>query len=139
MFSLVKNSLKSLVLITCFNHLATSWNVLALSEYTVLGLPLRAINRLKKLMNSFVVKFGVNSKCTALLRLHEKRSMSALDSFFILCGNIQDLHSMCLLLGRTSLLLTCLLVMVLVLVMDKVLHDVACSCNNCGDRFCELP
>ena len=82
MFSLVKNSLNSSVLITSFNYLAAAWNVLALSEYTVLGLPLRAVNRLKHLMNSFVVKFGVNSKCTALLRLHEKRSMYALDSFF---------------------------------------------------------
>ena len=82
MFSLVKNSLNFSVLITCFNHLASAWNVLALSEYTVLGLPLRAIKRLKHLMNLFVVKFGVNFKCTALLRLHEKRNMYALDSFF---------------------------------------------------------
>ena len=82
MFSLVKNSLNSSVLITFFSHLAAAWKVLALSEYIVLGLPLRPIKRLKHLMNSFVVKFGVNSKCTALLRLHEKRSMYALNSFF---------------------------------------------------------
>ena len=56
--------------------------IASLSAYTVLVLPLLAINHLKHLMNSFVVKFGVNSKCTALLRLHEKRSMYALDSFF---------------------------------------------------------
>ena len=82
MFSLVKNLFTSSVLITCFNYLAVARNVLALSEYTVLDLPLRAVNGLKHLMNSFVVKFGVNSKYTAQLRLHETRIMYALDSFF---------------------------------------------------------